>query len=360
MRRWLPLGVLVLVLSLPYWFIQSQFVLAMATLTLIWIAIGTAWNIISGFGGQISFGHSVFFGIGAYAVVLLYLDAHVNPWLGLLAGGLLAGIFSLWMIVAFRLRGIYFALVTFAATLIFQDLADHFRGLTGGDVGLSVPLLGNRPDLFQFRDPVVYYFIAAGFAAACMAAAMGIYHSRLGISLRAVGDDQAAADASGVPVLRVKVEGLFVSAFMTGVMGAVYMQVIQFIDPSTAFGFGIATQIVILPLAGGLGSLWGPVLGGAILYPLQQVLNVAFSQVSASVGVMVYGVLLVVILTRDRRGLYGLLTSLYARLAAGLTRHPPAPREEVGAGARFAEGEPGGCGAERAVRRPGRRQSGQL
>lgn len=326
-RRWLPLGLLVLAASLPFWFIQSQFTLAMFTLMFIWMALGMAWNLISGFGRQVSFGHSAFFGVGAYTTALLLIRLHVTPLVGILAGGVLGAVLSLGYTVVFRLRGIYFSLATFALTLILQNLAVYFSGFTAGDVGLSMPLLGNAPGFLQFANKLWYYYLVLGLAAVYFAVSARFYGSPLGLFIRAVGDDQEAARAAGVRALSAKVQALALSAFMTAIVGGVYFVYVTFIDPASAFGYTVATQIAILPMAGGAGTLWGPVIGAAVLYPLQQELNVAFPNLPAEVGLMVYAVVVLVVIGADANGLYSLGVRII-RGIAGRVR-PASPGADV-------------------------------
>lgn len=303
----LPVILLVLVASLPFWFIQSFFMLDVVTLTLIFMGAAIAWNLISGFGGQLSFGHSVFFGIGAYTTALLYIHADVSPWIGLFAGGLLAAVFAALIgYPAFRLRGIYFALVTFSVTLIFEILARHFEGLTGGDVGLSVPLRGNSLAAFQFENELWYYYIALALVAAYFVVSHVVYRSRLGFFLRAIRDDEDAAQASGVNVLRAKMIAFMLSAFLTGIVGTLYLQFVFFIDPHTAFGLEIAVLIALPSIAGGLGTVWGPVLGAAVLIPLQQGLNSSLSGFPPGLSLMIYAAVIIAIMLLDPRGMYSL------------------------------------------------------
>lgn len=212
----------------------------------------------------------MFFGIGAYSTILLFNSIHLTPWIGMLVGGAIAAAISLLLVPTFRLKGLYFGLCTFAFTLIVLNLTVHYHKFTGGDGGISMPLLGSRPELFQFENPVMYYYVVIGFVVVFFAVSSLVYKSRLGIYLQAIRDDEGGARASGVPVVKVKIAGVVISAFMTGIMGAVYTQVLGFIDPSSAFGYAIATQIAIYSMAGGIGTLWGPILGAGVLYPLQR------------------------------------------------------------------------------------------
>lgn len=313
------LGALVLILmaSLPLWFIRTNFILSVATLTLIFMAASLGWNIISGFGGQISFGHSIFFGLGAYTTVLLQVRYEVNAWLGVLIGALLAlavALFLGW--VTLSLRGIYFALATFASTLVFAILTGHYDKFTGGEVGLTVPLRENSPANFSFDKPLWYYYLALVLAAAAFTVGHLVLRSRLGLQLRAIQADQDAARACGVMAFKVKLTGLGISAVIAALAGSVYVQYVRFIDPQSAFGAAVATQIAVIAFVGGAGRLWGPVIGAVLLVPLQQLLNSGLSAYPAGFNLMVYAVVILVILWVEPRGIMSMPWRRWASRAA--------------------------------------------
>jgi branched-chain amino acid transport system permease protein len=306
-----PLVLLVIAATLPFWLFTDVSGQTIATLTIIWIGGGIAWNMMSGFSGQISLGHAMFFGIGAYGMAILQTDLNVNPWLGLVIVAVFAAIASLPLMVAFRVRGVYFALLTFAVVLILQQIAASPNDLTHSDNGISLPLLGDDAANFQFLDEKVYYLIALAFVAVYFLISVWVYRSRLGLHLRSIRDDEAGALASGVPVFRVKVTGLVLSAALTGLIGGLYMQVVQFIDPASAFGPQVLTTLTINPIAGGLGTIWGPVVGGAVLYPLEQYLGNAFPGLPSGFGVIVSGVIVIALMIAEPKGLVGLITRIY-------------------------------------------------
>ncbi|MBO0849160.1 MAG: branched-chain amino acid ABC transporter permease [Pseudonocardia sp.] len=300
----LGVGVLVLVASLPFWFIQTQFILSVATLALVFMTASLGWNVISGFGGQISFGHSIFFGIGAYTSAMLQAQLHGNAYLGLVLGVLLAVVVAVLLgALTLRLRGIYFSLATFALTLVFAILTGHYENVTGGEVGLTLPLLGNDPADFAFGNKLVYYYVGLLVAAGAFVAGWLVLRSRLGLQLRAVQADQEAARASGVRVFQVKLVGLAISAVPGALAGAVYMQYVGFIDPDSAFGATLATQIAVIAFVGGAGKLWGPVIGAVLLVPLQQMLNSQLSAYPAGFNLVVYALVVLVILWLEPRGI---------------------------------------------------------
>ncbi|PRZ42312.1 amino acid/amide ABC transporter membrane protein 2 (HAAT family) [Antricoccus suffuscus] len=304
---WLGLIVAVLVASLPYWFIQTQFLLSVCTVALIFMTASIGWNIISGFGGQISFGHSIFFGLGAYTAALFQNRLNGNAWVGVLLGMVVAAVVAVLLgLLTLRLRGIFFALATFALTLTFAILATHFQSFTGGAVGVTLPILGNDPAQFSFDNKLGYYYIALIFAAASFIVAWLILRSRFGLQLRAIRADQDAAKACGVLATRVKLIALALSAVVTGLAGGIYLEYIRFIDPNSAFGANLATQIAVIAFVGGSGYLWGPVIGAAILVPLQQILNSGLSTFPAGFNLVVYAVVVLAILWFEPRGLLAL------------------------------------------------------
>jgi branched-chain amino acid transport system permease protein len=321
----LSILVFVLVASLPFWFIQTNFILSVATLALIFMTASLGWNVISGFGGQISFGHSIFFGLGAYTLAILETTYHLNAYLGVVLGVVVAVVLAVLLgALTLRLRGIYFSLATFALTLVFAILTGHYEKFTGGEVGLTLPLLGNDPGSFAFANKLAYYYIALLVASAAFVATWLVLKSRLGLQLRAVQADQEAAQASGVLAFRVKLIGLVISAVPGALAGAVYMQYVGFIDPDSAFGATLATQIAVIAFVGGAGKLWGPVIGAALLVPLQQLLNSQLSSYPAGFNLVVYALVVLVILWVEPRGILSMRG--WRRLRRG-------PRDGTGDGA---------------------------
>lgn len=313
----LSLFALLLTASLPLWFIQTNYILSVAILTLVFMAASLGWNIISGFGGQISFGHSIFFGLGAYTTALLQTRYQVNAYVGLVLGTVIAvTVAALLGWLTLRLRGIYFALSTFALTLVFTILFGHYDSFTGGHVGLTLPLVGNDPKSFSFENPLYYYYIALVLAAAAFVVTWLVLRSRLGLQLRAIQADEDAAQACGVMAFRVKLIALVLSAMPTAVAGSVYMQYVSFIDPESAFGAAIATQIAVIAFVGGAGKLWGPVIGAIVLVPLQQLLNSQLSAYPAGFNLVVYALVIIVVLWIEPRGLMSMRWTRRRRGAA--------------------------------------------
>jgi branched-chain amino acid transport system permease protein len=299
------------VATLPVWPFANGFIVAVAIRALIFIALGQAWNVIAGIGGQLSLGHGVFFGIGAYATALLFNLWNIPPWIGFLGGMLAAmGVAAVIGAITFRLRGVYFALATVVISLAFEKLARFDVDLTGGDSGLAVRFLGDSLWGLQSRGPTPFLWPALAVVLGFRQITASLLASRFGLELQAVRDDEEAAAASGVAVFRTKLLGLLLSAAMTALVGALHVQFYLTIDPGNAFGLFQAIQIQLPALIGGLGTVAGPIIGGAIMVGANEATN-WFSAVIGIDGldVLCYGLLLLFIVMRAPEGIVGRLSA---------------------------------------------------
>lgn len=265
MRRAIPVAVALAAL-VPF-ALRSQFLVDVAMLTAISAALGQAWNLVGGFGGLTSFGHVAFFGFGAYGAAILQIRYGVNPWLGLPLGALLGGAVGAAMgWAAFRagLRGSYFALATLAMAEAFRILANSLD-YTHAGLGLLVPLRFGAAN-FQFADRRVSYGLALALVALTLAVAHWLTRSRFGARLIAVRENEDAARALGVKVLRTKVLALALSGSLTALGGVLYTQTYLYIDPSIAFGPERSVEMLLVAMIGGAGTVMGPVLGAIALH----------------------------------------------------------------------------------------------
>ena len=206
-------------------------------------AMALAWNLVGGFAGQISLGHTAFFGIGAYASTLLYLHYAMSPWLGMLAGAVLSVLVAIGIgIPCFRLKSHFFALATIAIGEVLRYLASYWRGLTQGGVGLLIPF---KPGIenFMFKSKLPYAYIALALMLVMLFICYGIRKSRFGFHLISLREDQDAAESLGVKTSRSKLIALVISAFFTSITGTFYAQYILFIDPSTLFSLGFSVEL---------------------------------------------------------------------------------------------------------------------
>ncbi|CAM3145879.1 High-affinity branched-chain amino acid transport system permease protein LivH [Arthrobacter ulcerisalmonis] len=328
------LGVLVVGISLPYWLIQQEYVLVVAIAAIIWAVAGQGWNVIGGYGGLLSFGHSVFFGIGAYSTAMLNVHFGISPWVGMIVGAAVAAAAgAILTFPALRLKGVYFTLATFVLALLFADLTTHNREFTGGDQGISIPFLRNSPGMFQFDSRLTLFFVLVVFLAAATLVVSLVARSRLGLFLRASRDDPDAARAAGVNVTRTRLFGLMISAAITSVAGSLMLQYLRFIDPLTAFGAGTAFMIGLVALTGGRGTVLGPVIGAAVLIPVQQILSSTFASGPAGLSGMVYAAIVVAVMLIEPRGLIHLFKRLgfwiWQLIRPPRGNRPPTSPEEI-------------------------------
>ncbi|MBI4607812.1 MAG: branched-chain amino acid ABC transporter permease [Candidatus Rokubacteria bacterium] len=277
--------------------------------------LAQAWNILAGYCGQISLGHAVFFGIGAYTSTLLVRHAALTPWLGMLAGAAVAGLVSQAIgFPVFRLRGHYFAIATIAVGEIVQTLFINWDW-AGGARGLFVPL--QRPDRFvhfQFHESKQnYYFVSLAFLALALGLARLLERSRAGYYFRAIREDQEAAASLGVDVTRYKQLAMGISAMLTALGGSFYAQYILFIDPESVFPLSLSILICLIAVLGGVGTLWGPLLGAAVLVPLSEGTRVLLGGGGKALDLLIYGGLIVVIAVVQPGGLIALLRRPWGR-----------------------------------------------
>ncbi|MGW3952097.1 branched-chain amino acid ABC transporter permease [Streptomyces sp. NPDC004752] len=305
--------------SLPFWLIPDSGILAIAIVALLYAAAAGAFNLTAGLGGQLSFGHSIFFGLGAYATALLRQDLGWNVWAAVPVALTIAVVAALALALpSVRLGGVYFVLVSFVATLALESIATWASDLTGGAAGVSLTVGPSAPADLRFGNPLGHYYVALTLLTAFLGLFAAVTRSNFGLRLRAVRDDPAAAAASGIAVARLRTVSLLVSAALTSLVGVAYMQYTAYIDPASAFGSMTAVAIAMPALFGGLGTLWGPVLGAFVLISVQQALNPAFSGVPAGLGLIVFGVLVLALQTIEPKGVVHLLRSVLRHLGQRL------------------------------------------
>ena len=268
-------------------------------------ALAAAWNIIAGYCGQISLGQAVFFGIGAYTSSVLFKETGLTPWAGMLAGVVLAVVMSQVMgYPVFKLRGHYFAIATIAVGEIVQALVVNWDWI-GGARGVFVPI--KRPDSFvnfQFhQSKAFYYYIALGLLLLALGVTRLIERSRRGYYFRAIREDQDAAAALGVNVAREKLWALAISAALTAMGGTFYAQYLLFIDPESVFPLTLSILICLVAVLGGVGTLWGPVLGAVVLVPLQEGTRVMLGGTGKAIDLLLYGALIIVVAVVQPGGL---------------------------------------------------------
>jgi branched-chain amino acid transport system permease protein len=316
LRRALAALLFLAVLAFPLVFV-GPFPRHVMIMIFLYGALATAWNVLAGYCGQISLGHAVYFGLGAYTSTFLVREAALTPWLGMLAGAGLAVFVSLAIgYPVFKLRGHYFAIATIGVGEIVQTLVLNWERV-GAARGLFVPI--QRPDSllnFQFHESkAFYYYIALGLLALALGTTRWIERSRRGYYFRAIREDQDAAASLGVPVAREKHAAMAVSAALTALGGTFWAQYVLFIDPESVFPLSLSILICLVAVMGGVGSLWGPLLGAAVLVPLSEGTRVLLGGTGKALDLLVYGALIMVIAVFQPAGLMGLVRQLGGRRA---------------------------------------------
>lgn len=267
--------------------------------------LAQAWNILGGFGGQFSFGHALFFGFGAYVQAIAQLQWGLNPWVALVAAAGVAALVGLIVgALSFRygLKGSYFALVTLAFAEVCRILALSLP-FTGAGVGLMVPLRESVANL-QFGSRAGYLYVILAMVVAALLVSAWLRNSRFGAYLQAVRDNEDAARAAGVDPLRVKLGAIALSGGFMGLAGAFYVQVFQYIDPGIAFGSTASVEALVAAIVGGMGTVWGPLLGAFALHVLADLTRNLFGELPG-INMVIYGCVLVLIVMFLPRGIAG-------------------------------------------------------
>lgn len=272
--------------------------------------MGVAWNIVGGYAGQVSLGHAVFYGIGAYTSTMLVLGLGLTPWLGWLAGGVVAVLFALAMgLPCFRLKGHYFAMATIAVAEIVQILVTNSEFLEGA-VGLYLPMDRSGFLAMSFLSKLPYYYIILGLLVVTVLVSWAIERSHIGYYFRAIKDEPEAARALGVDLTKYKLIALSVSAFLTAMGGSFYAQKEMFIDPGSVFATSISIKIALVAILGGVGTLLGPVLGAGILITIEEYSRVLFGSTGSGTDMIIYAMMIILVAVFSPSGVLGLLQDL--------------------------------------------------
>lgn len=303
------LTAILLLLALIPVFDDDPYFLQVFIIIMLFAYWGAAWNIVSGFAGQMSLGHAAFAGIGAYTSTVLFIGYNLSPWLGMLVGGLVAGVVGLLIgYPCFKLRGTYFTLATIALLNVIRILVLANQKVFGFDIrgaqGLSVPWRGDSLANMEFLSKTPYFYLILVMLIVVMLVSRYIKESRMGYYLAAIKTNQEAANSLGVNVTRYKLVAQFISVFFTALGGTFYAQFILFIDPQRLLGFDLSLEIAIVALIGGQGTVWGPVIGAFILVPIAEATRAQISGDLAALPVIIYGLALMAIVYYLPEGIY--------------------------------------------------------
>lgn len=302
--------------TLPFFLTATH--MAIANRVLIFAIMGVGWNIMAGFGGMFSFGHAAFFGVGAYATAFSVATLKTGPWVGLLIGVVLAvaaGVGISYLALRYKLTGAYYTMSTFAfaeALRLFVQGSEPLKKT----VGITIPVKAGQSFAdFQFSaGSPWYYWIGLALLGLCLLASIAFLNSRHGRFTLAVRDNDLAAAALGINVLRYKLQTVALSAAITAVAGTFYVQYYMFIDPHLAFGASVSNDAIITAVVGGTGTIWGPVIGAVVMAPLSYLVAgwlrhppAGFEWLSGQGGldIVLYAVILIAVVTLLPKGIYG-------------------------------------------------------
>jgi branched-chain amino acid transport system permease protein len=296
--------------------VDSPYALHIMVLLFLWTCAGAGWNVIGGYTGQYSVGHAAYFGVGAYATLLLLEKFKLAPWWGIWIAIVAALVLALIIgSICFRLRGPYFVLASIAVAEILRLITLNWKEGTNGAEGVllsEVPVVKvGDTVLIDWLSKAPFYYIGLALAALAVAANALVQHSKLGYYFQAIREDQDAANSLGINLYRYKNIALGISAVFTALAGAFYGLYVQFIDPSTVLGLDVSVQTVLVCIIGGIGTIFGPVVGAIAIAPLSEMLRAWLGQAHA----LVYGILVVVVILFMPEGVLGFVRRVGARRA---------------------------------------------
>jgi branched-chain amino acid transport system permease protein len=312
-NAWVTLFLLLAALHVLPWVVPS--ILHIMIMVFLFSLMGQGWNVLGGYAGQFSFGHSVFFGLGAYVSSLLFVRLGLTPWLGIFlscGAGVLLGLFIGFLSFRYGLKGPFFALIMLAFAEIFHMIATGWSAV-GGALGVLIPLKGNAPGLMQFMHKEPFYFMTLWLTVGSIYLVWRLEGTRLGLYFLATREDHDAAEALGVNTFRAQMAAMAISAGMTAIGGTIYAQYLLYIDPDSTFGVVNSVEIMLRPIIGGPGTILGPLLGSVVLTPLAEVTRLAFQSYSG-VYLMIYGMILVAVIMFLPGGLIGLARKIVSKV----------------------------------------------
>ena len=307
MKGYAAIGVVIALLAMVPLLTSSNVVLNFMVVALLIALVGQGWNVLGGYGGQYSFGHAAFFGTGAYVTAILQVRYGINAWLGLVIGiasGSLVG--AIIGALSFRsgLRGSYFALVTLAFAEVLRILAS-VAPITGAGVGTLIKL-DLRPEALQFQSRAPFYWIILAFVALSLIIVKLLEGSRFGAYLVAVRENEDAARAVGIDVVMVKLLAMTLSAAITAAGGCFYAQYFLFLDAGIAYGPWISIEALLAPIIGGIGTVYGPLLGALVVKTLGEATKLVTGD-APGLDLVIYGCVLILVVAFAPRGIAGLL-----------------------------------------------------
>ncbi|OIP93170.1 MAG: branched-chain amino acid ABC transporter permease [Syntrophaceae bacterium CG2_30_49_12] len=294
------LGIVSLIFPLV---IRSDYYQHLVIIALMWVVIGSSWNLLAGYTGQVSFGHAIFFGTGAYTAGIFVTKLGMSAWWGMMFGGIVAMVFALFVgWICFRLRGPYFALATLAGGEIIRLIVTNWESLTEGMMGILI--------IQSFRSKLPYYYIALTLAFLCVFVIYLVMKSKWGYYFVSIREDQDAAESMGINTTLYKNVSLLISAFFTGMAGAFYMNYMAFIDPQVVYSLHyISIMAILVGIVGGVATTLGPAVGAFIMVGVQETFRSAFFGLApkwiSQAHALVFGLLVIFVIMFLANGVLG-------------------------------------------------------
>jgi branched-chain amino acid transport system permease protein len=290
-------------------FLRDAFLCHILIMIMMYATMSIGWNIIGGYAGQVSFGNAAFFGVGAYTTAILLVNYNVNPWLGMLAGCVLSvGLAVFVGYPCFRLRGHYFAIATIAVGEIMMVIFTNWD-YVGAAVGIYMPIMEESVTNFQFHSSKIpYYYIILVMLLVAIAVSYFIEESRLGYYLRAIKDDPDGARSLGIDIQKYKLIAFSISALLTSICGTFYGQYVLYIHPSSTMDLMMSIHLCIIALIGGIGKLFGPVVGAFVFIPLMELTRVYLGSEGQGIDMIIYSLLVIMIAIWRPQGLWALFS----------------------------------------------------
>jgi len=309
---------LLILLVLPRFL--SSYVLGIFIMIFFYAYLGQSWNILTGYTGMISLGHSLFVGIGAYMTFLLTLTLGLSPWIGMWIGGIAAGLIGLvigYFGFRFGLKGVYFVLLTIAFAEIGRLIVLHLK-VFGSFQGLFITPQFSFAN-FQFKENTPYYYIGLGYVIFSLVVVQLLERSKIGRYMVALREDEDAAESLGVDVFKYKMIAIFISAFMTSLGGTFYANYLYYLHPGTMMSMAFSIEIILRPIIGGMGTVLGPVIGSFLITPLAELSRSFFAKAGyEGLHLVIYGFLLVAVVLFFPRGVISYIKKALSPILAGL------------------------------------------
>ena len=326
MRSLLPILVFTALYAALSLSVTNSYYQLVMTLVPVWAVFGLSWNLLSGYTGLISFGHAAFFGIGAYATALGQIYFDISPWALIPVAAMLGGFAGLLIgFPTFRLQGHYFALAMLAYPLAVLYVFEWL-----GFQEVTLPIKRDNPIAYmQFSDPRFYTLVALAMMLATILLTRAIENSRFGMALRAIKQNEAAAEAAGINTLAWKLRAITLSGAIAGAIGGFYAVVLLVVTPQSVFGMLVSAQALTVAMFGGVGTVWGPVIGSVILIPLAETLNAEAGSYLPGIQGVIFGLAIICVILVAPEGLFWKVRDLLRKRSAPQIAAPPRAPDNV-------------------------------